>query len=346
MENNQLQQSINEGIIVGKLKEKKIEFAVGKESGKAYAKGTLTVVVNTPDGVNEIKVNVMQMQLKKDGAENSLYKGLQTIQAEYKSIVEVGAETADTIRVKGSVEMNDYYNKNKDEVSSFLQVKGTIIERVDATTEHMAKFKIGGFIETITDKEDKTADVAMVSVAYGGKALPVVVTVAEQDVASFKGMFYPQCTAEINFDMVNAVVVTKTEQTVGWGQSFDTTAEKRIRVNRAFGGQVLPVGYTADQIVQIKNIRQQALETMLVEGREKAKSAPATNTGGAPAGGFGTGFGVGFGAPAGTAPAPTGAGMPAGAGATGGAPTGQPTGFGTGFGAGVGTGTNPFAPAQ
>lgn len=330
----QLQQSNNEGIIIGKLKEKKIDFAVGKESGKAYAKGTLTVVVNTADGINEIKVSVMQMALKKDGGENGLYKALQTINNEYKTIVDHGEELADTIKVKGSLEMNDYYNKNKDEVSSFLQVKGTIMERVDATSEHMAKFKIGGFIETITDKEDGTADVAMVSIAYGGKALPVTVTIPKEGVAPFKGMFYPQCTADLNFDLVNAVEVTKTVETVGWGQPFETVAEKRIRVNRAFGGNVLPVGYTADQIVQVKNIRQQMLETMLAEGREKATQAPAGNVG-APAGGFGVGFGAPAGMPAGApTPAPTN-------------PVGFGQGFGTGFGAPAGaTGTNPFAPQQ
>ena len=307
MNDTQLQQSNNEGIIIGKLKEKKIEFAVGKESGKAYAKGHLTLVVNTVDGINEVKVSVMQMALKKDGGENGLYKALQTINNEYKTIVEHGEELADTVKVKGSLEMNDYYNKNKDEVSSFIQVKGAIMERVDATSEHMAKFKIGGFIETITDKEDGTADVAMVSIAYGGKALPITITIPKEGVAPFKGMFYPQCTADINFDLVNAVIVTKTTETVGWGQAFETVAEKRIRVNRAFGGNVLPVGYTADQIVQVKNIRQQMLETMLAEGRENATKAPTGNAG-APAGGFGVGFGQPTGAPAG------GFGNPAGAG--------------------------------
>ncbi|MGL5715326.1 MAG: hypothetical protein ACRCX2_20075 [Paraclostridium sp.] len=322
MENNQLQQSSNEGIIIGKLKEKKIEFSVGKESGKAYAKGFLTVVVNTIDGINEIKVSVMQMATKKDGGENGLYKALQTINAEYKSIVEHGEELADTIKIKAQLEMNDYFNKNKDEVSSFLQVKGSIMERVDATSEHMAKFKIGGFIETITDKDDKTADVAMTAIAYGGKALPIVVNIPAEGVAPFKGMFYPQCTADINFDLVNAVEVTKSTETVGWGQAFETTAEKRIRLNRAFGGNVLPVGYVVDQIVQVKNIREQHLQTVLAEGREKASSAPAGNAG-APAGGFGVGFGVQTG------------GQPA---------TGQPAGFGAGFGqpAGFGAGANPF----
>lgn len=335
MENTQLQQSNNEGIIIGKLKEKKIDFGVGKESGKAYAKGSLTVVVKTADGINEIKVSVMQMALKKDGGENGLYKALQTINNEYKTIVDHGEELADTIKIKGSLEMNDYFNKNKDEVTSFLQVKGTIMERVDATSEHMAKFKIGGFIETITDKEDGTADVAMVSIAYGGKALPVVITIPKEGVAPFKAMFYPQCTADINFDLVNAVVVTKTTETVGWGQAFETVAEKRIRVNRAFGGNILPVGYTADQILQVKNIRQQMLETMLTEGRENATQAPATNAG-SPV----SGFGVGFGNPTGQAPQTPAGGQPAGFGA----------GFGQGFGAGFAPapagGTNPFAPQQ
>ena len=82
MENTQLQQSNNEGIIVGKLKEKKIDFAVGKESGKAYAKGHLTLVVNTVDGINEIKVAEKESSIMYDlsGRKvNSPRKGLYII---------------------------------------------------------------------------------------------------------------------------------------------------------------------------------------------------------------------------------------------------------------------------
>lgn len=316
MENNILQQSNNKGIIIGKLKEKKITFATGKESGKAYAKGTLTVVVNTADGVNEIRVNVMQMALKKnDGGENGLYKALQTVNNEYKSILEVGEEQADTIKIEGSLEMNDYYNRNRDEVVSSLQVKGTIINRVDATSEHMAKFKIGGFIEDINNKEDNSVDVQMTSIAYGGKAFPVTVNVPKEGVPTFVAMFYQGCTADINFDMVNAVEVSKSVDNVGWGTGIDDIAERRVRVNRAFGGSVLPVGYTQDQIVQVKNIRQQRLETLLLEGREKS-SQPTTNES------VSAGFGVGFGNP--TTPA-------------------QPTGFGTPAGGFGGSPANPFA---
>ena len=291
MENNvTLQQSANAGIIIGKLKDKEITFGTGKESGKAYAKGVLTVVVNTADGLNELKVNVMQMALKKDGNENGLYKALQTINAEYKTIIDVGEETADTIKIEGSLEMNDYYSKNRDEVVSTLQIKGAIINRVDASSEHMAKFKIGGFIETITDKEDGTADVALTSIAYGGKALPVSINVPKEGVGAFKGMFYAGCTAEINFDLINAIETSKKVDNVGWGVGLDIVAEKRVRVNKAFGGNVLPTGYTQDQIVEVKKIRQQKLETILLEGKEKVSTPAVENS-------STVGFGVGFGAP-------------------------------------------------
>lgn len=328
MDNNQqLQQSINTCTIIGKLKEKKIDFGIGKESEKAYAKGTLTVVVNTPDGINEIKVSVMQMALKKDGGENELYKGLQTINNEYKTIVDHGEELADTIQITGSLEMNDYYNKNKDEVSSYLQVKGLFIKRVDATAKHKAEFTIGGFIETITDKEDGTVDVAMISIVYGGKALPITVTVPNDIVNAFKSMCYVQCTANINFDMINAVEISKNTVDVGFGRAREEIAERKIRLNKVFGGSVLPVEYTADQILQVKNIRQQMLETLLIEGREKTNTQATTQ---APISGFGQGFGAAAGATATTTTTNT---------------TGFNQGFGQGFDAAAGA-TNPFAPQQ
>lgn len=286
---NQIKQSENTGQIIGILKDKQIEFAVGKESGKQYAKGHLVIEVQTPEGLSEIKVHVMQMALKSDGTENGLYKSLQTIHSEYKTKVANG-EDADLVKVDCSLEMNDYYSKGKDEVVSFPQVKGFIFNRVtDKNTAHMAQFKVGGYVESIVDKDNGDANVNLVSIGYGAKAFPLTITVPAETAGLFKSIYYVGCTADFNFDLINAVEIIKETQQVGFGKPMEKTTEKRTIMNKVFGASnPYTMGYTQEEIVQVNQVRKLMLETKLTEGREKAQSAPQ---GGQTQGGFQAGFG-------------------------------------------------------
>lgn len=292
METNQIKQSENTGQIIGILKDKQIEFSVGKTSGKQYAKGHLVVEVVTAEGISEIKVNVMQMALKSDGTENGLYKSLQTIHSEYKTKVANG-ELADLVKVDCSLEMNDYYAKGKDEVVSFPQVKGFIISRVtDKNTAHMAQFKVAGYVESIVDKDNGNADVNIVSIGYGSKAFPLTITVPAETAGIFKSIYYVGSTAEFNFDLIDSVEVIKETQQVGFGKPMEKTSEKRTKLNKVFGASnPYTMGYTQEQIVQVNQVRKLMLETKLTEGRENTQSAPQGNQG------FQAGFGGGTPAP-------------------------------------------------
>ena len=79
-----VQQTENKAYVIGVLKEKKIDFKVSS-NGREMASGKLVVVCDTPLGKGEVEVKVMQFADKKDGTPNSLFKGLQTVQNEFKS---------------------------------------------------------------------------------------------------------------------------------------------------------------------------------------------------------------------------------------------------------------------
>ena len=79
MEQNTVKQTENFGEVVGLLKKKNIKFGQSKISGKNYANGSIEVEVENEFGTNVIKIDVMQMELKKDGDINKNYKALQTI---------------------------------------------------------------------------------------------------------------------------------------------------------------------------------------------------------------------------------------------------------------------------
>ena len=96
------------------IEKKNIKFGTSK-NGANYANGSIEVEVENQFGTNAIKIDVMQMELKKDGEVNKAYKALQTINEECKSIEESGKEK---IVIKG---IDDKENKTEN-----IVVKGDV----------------------------------------------------------------------------------------------------------------------------------------------------------------------------------------------------------------------------
>ena len=292
MENtNKLNQSANKGLVVGKLKDKKIEFKNSK-AGKPMAMGTITVQVEDKHGVGEVRIKVMQMAQRKDGGENGLYKALQTINSEYKTITTHGESIADTISVEVSLEDNSHYVKAEDVVKEYVQLKAGIIKRVEADAPHCSKMQIGGYLAEMLPQEDGSMKVKIISITFRGDALPVDLEIPKELVAPFSAKYYAGCTTSLNYAMINTVVIEQEEEEVAFGESIGMTTEKRVKKNLVFGGtNVEANGYTAEGIQQALKMRELELNKKLEEGRAKN-----TSQGGTANGGFGAGFGqAGFG---------------------------------------------------
>lgn len=304
MNNNQVvQQTENKAFVIGVLKEKKIDFKVSS-NGRQMASGKLVVICDTPLGKGEVEVKVMQFADKKDGTPNSLYKGLQTVQNEYKSVKEVGEANADTIKIEGSLEDETYYSDKKGDFVEKLQIKATFINRVEATTPHACKVGFEGCI-TKTTPVGNELEVEIVGIGYQGVAVPVTGLIPEHLVGAFQGRYTVGSTTSLNIAILNVVTTKEVQEEVGFGEGLGevitTTTNKRI----IFGGGMVKyqgtVGAIADETVkQGLALRQAKLEAKKEEAIKKASGASmdagfaGANAGfgagmstGAPTGGFG-----------------------------------------------------------
>ena len=272
---NTVKKTLNEGVIIGTLKDKKIDFRTSAK-GNQFAMGHLIINTVNTHGVGEIKVKVMQMATKADGTENKLYKALETINTEYK--------IGDTVKVLASLESNDFYLQNEDRVVESIVPKASFITRVDAETEHYAKFKFEGFMKSVVPNEDGSAKVDMVGATYNGSAMPISLEVPKELVNAFASKYYEGCTATLNFNLINCMITTESKEEVAFGESFGEVVTRRIRKNEVFGGMpVNEIGIDADTIRKMLNMREMELEKKLQEGRQRVNSvttsAPTMNVG-------------------------------------------------------------------
>ena len=149
-ENKDLRILSNTVEVIGTLKSKNLEIKTAKNSGKKYMSGQITVLSKSDNKVNEHRINVFMMESSK------LFKGIETVNNEYKSIEEVGEEDADRIRVTGELDFNQYYNR-EGKLVEFNEIKGVFFNRVDNLdeSEDRAIATIDAVVEGFLDKMDQ-----------------------------------------------------------------------------------------------------------------------------------------------------------------------------------------------
>ena len=309
---NTTRQSNNKAFITGILKEKNLTFKTNAE-GKEVATGYLMLITNTPSGKGEVKVSVSQNKLTKEGKENSLYKGLVTIQNEYVGTKDTGSEeTADLVKITGELKDGTYYSVKRGEFVDKVDLKGTFIERLDKSkeVEHGVKVILEGCIVDVKAVEDEL-EVKMISIGYGGVAVPVVARVEKDLVIPFQQTYQVGNTTQLNFAIVNVVEVEEFQKNVAFGQAIGEKIERTTSKTVIFGGDAVnyQTPYSEEQIRQALSLREVKLEEKKKKAEEKeANGGVQMNQGfGMPNGtpmannGFGNGMPMGgFGMPTGS----------------------------------------------
>lgn len=284
MEQNTVKQTENFGEIIGLLKKKNIKFGTSKE-GKNYANGSIEVEVENQFGTNAIKIDVMQMELKKDGEVNKAYKALQTINEECKSIEESGKEFADLLQVFVKVEENNYYSDGEVREgikliasTNFDKKAFTPIKRVaNKATEHKATISFGGMITKIIPNENTgELKVEIVGATYTGKAIKHRLDVSKELAQSFRGVYQEGCVTTLHYMPVNAVEVQEVKQQVAFGSAPTYSITNTTRKNLICGGD--PVNYASDMtqevVTQMLTLRANDLEKVKEDALKKIQQAP------------------------------------------------------------------------
>lgn len=257
MEQNTVKQTENFGEVIGLLKKKNIKFGTSK-NGANYANGSIEVEVENQFGTNVIKIDVMQMELKKDGEVNTSYKALQTIVTDYKSIEENGKEDADLIQAFVKIEENNYYLDG--EVKEGIKLLASTnfdkkvfapIKRVaDKSTAHKATISFGGMITKIIPN-DTTGElkVEIVGATFTGKAIKHRLDVSKELAQGFRGAYQEGSVTTLHYMPVNSVEVQEVERQVAFGTAPTYNITKTTRKNLVVGGDT--VNYSSDMTVDV-----------------------------------------------------------------------------------------------
>lgn len=181
----QLTQGENEVEIVGYLATKDLVIGVSKK-GATYIRGHVDVKV----GENEThRVKIFEMEKFKSGKDNPAFKGLKTVMETKLSIADIAEKPElegrkpSYVRIgAGELSINDYYQKDTDEVVSYPEIKGKFISEVktDASgnlPKPSAMFKVAGILDKkkMKEQEDGTAflEFTILNIDFFGNIIPV-----------------------------------------------------------------------------------------------------------------------------------------------------------------------------
>lgn len=280
-----MEQTLNSISVVGKLvsigleKKNKVDNGVTKESI------TGDLIVRTEDG-SESEIRYFANKLTKDGKENKLYKGLETVMNEYKSLEKFPNE-ADVIEVTGAeFTINDYKGQDG-EVKSYNQIKSNFAKRLTAQEieikKQVSKFDIEGILVKMTEetyKDMPTGNLKLVVdvLGYEGTIIPVTVIVPKPIVEGFQsGGYYEGCVVNLWGKIVNTKESKEIIEEASFGASQVKTVTSTTKRFEVTGGKppktIYDLKIDETEYNQAKGKRKLKLD----EVKNKVAATPTTN---------------------------------------------------------------------
>ena len=222
-----MREMINNLQIVGTLKSKNIEEKVS-QAGEEFITGDLIVLVNTPNGVSEVKVDLYSKKYTKKGTINTKYSGYQTINSEYKTIVD--DEDGERILVNGNIGFEEYNDKRTGEYKFFNTYRADFINRLTEVREDSAKIETEIVITDVEEPNEDNIDakISGINVGYNGYLIPIKdMVIAPELFNQVKDHYKVGETVKIQCDIKNEVQVV--EEEVDSGAVFGYVEPKIIK---------------------------------------------------------------------------------------------------------------------
>ncbi|ALS22193.1 hypothetical protein [Paenibacillus naphthalenovorans] len=268
-----MREATNIAEVEGLVKDIRIEKKL--VSGKDAITGEIDIQVEE-GSVHTFRV--FSYKLNKEGNESGLYKGIETVMNEYKSIEKHGIEDADKVRItQGKIGLNEYYGQD-DQLRSFPQLSTNFINRVTDNFEPKAKFELEMVVASVKEEvknEEETGRAIIKGYVplYGGKVIPFEVVVAEKKAVDYVLNNYEKGnTVTVFGNIVNNTIVTKKEIEVGFGQPQEKITRTTVREYLVTGG-TSPKDEDDEAAFDMELIKKalKERETYLKELKEKKK---------------------------------------------------------------------------
>ncbi|WP_157448580.1 hypothetical protein, partial [Brevibacillus brevis] len=235
-----IREAVNNVGIEGTVAEVRIETKKSTE-GKEMITGEVDIQT---DENSTHTVKVFANKLNKEGKESGLYKGIETIMNEYKSIASHGKDGADRVRItQGKIGLNEYVGQDE-MLKSFPQLSANFINRLNATEEFepKAEFEAEMYVHSVTEEvknEEETGRALLKGFipVYGGKVIPFTFVVADKDAVDYVSSNYESgSTVTVYGEIVNRVNVSRTEVEVGFGKPQEKVTRTTVREYVVTGG--------------------------------------------------------------------------------------------------------------
>ena len=277
-----LRQSNARVTVEGIVSEK--DLKVVTEEGKTRIEGNVTI--KTGD-TNFIRFNVRVNEKTNSGADNRTYMGIETVMNEYKSIAEVGEETADKVRVSG--DLNIFTGQN----GTTVGYRGNFFNRLKNLDEFepKAEFSVETFISSIVPEVNTDGDETGRIVVSGWvptySGIEPIKLVADGDIAvAVDNTFEVGQTVEFYGDVVNSRVEKITEIPVAIGKprrKVETSFKNELVITGASEayeeGVSVEKPYEADTIKAAIQERQNKLEEAKAKTQNASKPVAAKPSG-------------------------------------------------------------------
>lgn len=286
-----LREAVNEVVIEGVVSEINIE-EMG-EGNDVFLTGEVLIKTGS-DSVHT--VNVFSKKFNKEGKESTIFKGLQTIKNEYKSIAKYGEE-ADRIRITtGKLGLNEYVGGDG-EIKSYPQISANFINRLKAGEEFnpRAEFEVEVVVKNIkpeikNDEETGRAIVDAIIPVYGGKVIEFRLVATKENGVSdylFNNVEKGQ-TITLYGEVVNQTIVERREVGTGFGKPQEKIKSVTVREFLITGGNP-PLDEDDDKAYSKEAIKKALVEreTHHNEMKEKKKQQQNKSTSDKKSTGFG-----------------------------------------------------------
>lgn len=291
-----MKQSSNQLQIIGYLKSKEVKYGV--TNGEATISLNLVISSEVDNRIHENRVRFWTKESSK------LYKSYKTVADEYKTIDEHGKESADLVKISGSLEMNEYISKTDGELKTVNNLRGLFINRVEnkETVQEVGavvECVVLGYVDEISKEGMPTGRkrVNLMTVGYGDSIHELQNVFVPADLSqAFTSLYQPNSTGKLFIKVNNYAEVEEKEPqaqpTLGFGVQLDNMPGNNVIRN--FVNELTIIGgqqpetvnkYTLEEINEMRKLREMARNEKM-----NTPQTPPTQP---------SGFGSGFGEPAG-----------------------------------------------
>ncbi|WP_152554784.1 hypothetical protein [Metabacillus indicus] len=279
---NQLQNNV---VVIGTLKTKELELKTSK-ANKNFISGKLVVQSMIDGNIHEILIEVFVMSSSK------LFKGIETVKDEFKTIDQDGIENANRIKVTGTLKLNEFIN-NQGNLIQYNEIRGNIFNRLDLNddTPDKAVASIETVVDSFVGELDKEQlptghyNVNGFTIGWRGEVIELKNTFICAEIAqAFMNLYQPGSTGLLSFQIHRFAEEDLTDvkiQPTGFGTKVEVEGtngpnKKYVRKIEIIGGDLPYLGtkeLSPEQIAFAKQSRALKIQELL-----KKESAPTIPT--------------------------------------------------------------------